>query len=63
MRSAVKVGVFAPHQYRKVLVKLFGQLAGLGRDHKNGVFFLPSFFFAPLLPKKKRDLMKKFIVK
>ena len=22
---------------------------------KNGVFFLPSFFFAPLAPKKKRD--------
>ena len=50
-----KGGVFPLHPRRKVLVKLFQKLAGLGSDHKNGVFFLPSFFFAPLVPKKKRD--------
>ena len=50
-----KGGVFALHQSLKVLVKLFQKLAGLGRAHKNGAFFLPSFFFAPLVPKKKRD--------
>ena len=38
----------------KVLVKLFQKLAGLGRAHKKRRFFLPSFFFAPLVPKKKR---------
>ena len=32
----------------------FKKLAGLGSAHKNGAFFLPSFFFAPLVPKKKR---------
>ena len=47
--------MFALHQSVKVLVKLFQKLAGLGRAHKNGAFFLPSFFFAPLVPKKKRD--------
>ena len=47
--------MFVLYQSVKVLVKLFGELAGLGRAHKNGVFFLPSFFFAPLVPKKKRD--------
>ena len=46
--------MLALHPSLKVLVKLFGQLAGLGSAHKNGVFFLPSFFFAPLVPKKKR---------
>ena len=50
-----KGGVFVLHQSLKVLVKLFQKLAGLGSAHKNGVFFLPSFFFAPLVPKKKRD--------
>jgi hypothetical protein len=47
--------MFALHQSVKVLVKLFQKLAGLGSAHKNGAFFLPSFFFAPLVPKKKRD--------
>jgi hypothetical protein len=37
------------------LVKLFQKLAGLGSAHNYGAFFLPSFFFAPLVPKKKRD--------
>ena len=46
--------MFALHQSVKVLVKLFQKLAGLGGAHKNGAFFLPSFFFAPLVPKKKR---------
>ena len=55
VRSTVKSGVFALHLRSKVLVKLFQKLAGLGSAHKNGVFFLPSFFFAPLVPKKKRD--------
>ena len=47
--------MFALHPSVKVLVKLFQKLAGLGSAHKNGAFFLPSFFFAPLVPKKKRD--------
>ena len=47
--------MFVLHQSVKVLVKLFGQLAGLGSAHKNGAHVLPSFFFAPLVPKKKRD--------
>ena len=46
--------MFVPPPSVKVLVKLFQKLAGLGSAHKNGVFFLPSFFFAPLVPKKKR---------
>jgi hypothetical protein len=47
--------MFALYQSVKVLVKLFQKLAGLGSAHNYGAFFLPSFFFAPLVPKKKRD--------
>jgi hypothetical protein len=46
--------MFALHQSLKVLVKLFQKLASLGSAHKNGAFFLPSFFFAPRVSKKKR---------
>ena len=55
LHSTIERTMFALHQSVKVLVKLFQKLAGLGRAHKNGAFFLPSFFFAPLVPKKKRD--------
>ena len=55
VRSTIKRTMFALHQSVKVLVKLFQKLAGLGSAHKNGAFFLPSFFFAPLVPKKKRN--------
>jgi hypothetical protein len=46
--------MLAPRPRVKVLVKLFQKLACLGRAHKNGAFFLPSFFFAPCISKKKR---------
>ena len=52
--SHFKRTMFALHPRVKVLVKLFQKLAGLGRAHKKGAFFLPSFFFAPHVPKKKR---------
>ena len=40
----------------KFLVKFFSKnLRVWAEPIKNGVFFLPSFFFAPLVPKKKRD--------
>ncbi len=35
--------VFAPHPSRKVLVKLFQKLAGLGRAHKTAFLFAKSF--------------------
>ena len=57
VRSTVEHTMFALHQSVKVLVKLFQKLAGGWGEqpHNYGVFFLPSFFFAPLVPKKKRD--------
>jgi hypothetical protein len=39
LRSTDEPSMFALHPRSKVLVKLFGQLAGLGRAHKNGVSF------------------------
>ena len=55
VRSTDERAMFAPHPRGKVFSQVFfKKLAGLGRAHKNGVFFLPSFFFAPLVPKKKR---------
>ena len=48
--------MFVLYQSGKVFSQVFfKKLAGLGGAHKNGAFFLPSFFFAPLVPKKKRD--------
>ena len=48
--------MFALHQSVKVFSQVFfKKLAGLGSAHNYGAFFLPSFFFAPLVPKKKRD--------
>ena len=42
-------------QARKFLVKFFSKnLRVWAEPIKNGAFFLPSFFFAPLMPKKKR---------
>ena len=55
--SAIKSCVFALHPRSKVLVKLFQKLAGLGRAHKNGVFFLPSFFFCASCAKRKSGIM------
>ncbi len=52
-RSTLEHPMFAPHPSVKVFSQVFfKKLAGLGGAHKNGAFFLPSFFFAPLVPKK-----------
>ena len=35
----------------------FKKLAGLGRAHKNGAFFLPSFFFCASCAKRKSGIV------
>ena len=43
LRSTNERTMFALYPRRKVLVKLFQKLAGLGRAHKNGVSFCEPF--------------------
>ena len=54
--------MFALHPTVKVFSQVFfKKLAGMGRAHKKRRFFLPSFFFAPLVPKKKRSMVYWFL--
>ena len=59
VRSTIKRIMFALHQSVKVFSQVFfKKLAGLGRAHKNGAFFLPSFFFCASCAKRKSGIMR-----
>ena len=47
------LAVFARTKAPKVLIDLFQKVAGVGRAHRNGVFFLITFSFAPVVSKEK----------
>ena len=56
--SKILVYIIYSQDFFKKLARVWGE-----QPHKNGAFFLPSFFFAPLVPKKKRDCGIQFMLK